>query len=90
MDNIRPGERKFFAIAREDLMQGISGVQKTLETRRNCSVASFVQQTPAPQSHQSSRGAGTSIIGMFEVTVSDFSMNFAELFLPDNEVEAGY
>ena len=90
MDNMRPGEQKFFATAREDLKQGIPGVQQTLETRRNCYVASFVQQPPAPQSHQSSRGAGTSIIGTLQVTVTDFSMNFAVLFLPDNEVEAGY
>ena len=56
-----------FAKAKADLEQGISGVQKAIETLRNYYGASFVQQPAAPEVHQSSGGAGSSIIGMLEV-----------------------
>merc|ERR1712136_729359 len=71
-------------------MGGISGVQKALNTLRNYYGTSFVQQPAAPEVHQSSGGAGTSIIGILEVVESDFSKNLAELSLAEDEAEAGY
>jgi len=85
---MRAEERKIFA--KEDLEQGILGVQKALTTLRNYYGSSFVRQPAAPEVHQSSTGAGTSIIGVLEVVESDFSKNLAELSLSEDEAEAGY
>jgi len=90
LDTMRADERKIFATAKADLEQGISGVQKALNTLRNYYGTSFVQQPAAPEVHQSSGGAGTSIIGILEVVESDFSKNLAELSLAEDEAEAGY
>merc|ERR1712012_1154399 len=90
MDTMRADERDVFAKAKADLEQGISGVQKAIETLRNYYGASFVQQPAAPEVHQSSGGAGSSIIGMLEVIESDFSKNLAELSLAEDEAETGY
>jgi len=90
MDTMRADERQIFAKAKADLEQGIAGVQKALNTLRNYYGASFVQQPAAPEIHQSSGGAGSSIIGMLEVVESDFSKNLAELSLAEDEAEAGY
>jgi len=90
MDTMRADERQIFAKAKADLEQGIAGVQKALNTLRNYYGASFVQQPAAPEIHQSSGGAGSSIIGILEVVESDFSKNLAELSLAEDEAEAGY
>merc|ERR1712227_879743 len=90
MDTMRADERQIFAKAKVDLEQGIAGVQKALDTLRNYYGASFVQQPAAPEIHQSSGGAGSSIIGILEVVESDFSKNLAELSLAEDEAEAGY
>merc|ERR1712136_381107 len=90
MDTMRADERDVFAKAKADLEQGISGVQKALDTLRNCYGASFAQQPAAPGVQQSSGGAGSSIIGMLEVIESDFSKNLAELSLAEDEAENGY
>merc|ERR1712064_21522 len=90
MDTMRADERQIFAKAKADLEQGIAGVQKALDTLRNYYGASFVQQPAAPEVHQSSGGAGSSIIGMLEVIESDFSKNLAELSLAEDEAENGY
>ena len=90
MDTMRADERQIFAKAKADLEQGIAGVQKALDTLRNYYGASFVQQPAAPEIHQSSGGAGSSIIGILEVVESDFSKNLAELSLAEDEAEAGY
>ena len=42
MDTMRAEERKTFATAKDDLEQGISGVQKALNTLRNYYGSSFV------------------------------------------------
>ena len=59
------------------LEQGISRVQKAIDTLRNYHRASFAQQPLAPEVHQSSGGAGLSIIKTLEVIESDFSKNAA-------------
>ena len=90
LDTMRADERDVFAKAKANLEQGISGVQKALDTLRNYYGASFAQQPVAPEVHQSSSGAGSSIIGMLEVIESDFSKNLAELSLAEDEAENGY
>ena len=78
MDMMRAEERKIFAWTKEDLEQGISGVQKALNALRSYSGSSFVQQSAAHEVNQCSSCTGTSIIGMIEVVQSDFSKNLAK------------
>jgi len=90
MDAMRADERKIFATTKEDLEQGIAGVQKAMGILREYYGASFVQQPDVPEVHQSSGGAGTSIIEILEVIESDFSKNLAELSLTESESESSY
>merc|ERR1719383_506240 len=90
MDAMRADERKIFATTKEDLEQGIAGVQKAMGILREYYGPSFVQQPDAPEVHQSSGGAGTSILEILEVIESDFSKNLAELSLSESESESSY
>merc|ERR1712209_138162 len=90
MDVMRADEKKIFATAKADLEQGIAGIQKAMGILREYYGASFVQQPDAPEVHQSSGGAGTSILEILEVIESDFSKNLAELSLTESESESSY
>jgi len=81
VDNVRAGWRTSFAKAKEDL--------ELMTLRKNCGT-SFVQQPAALELHQSSSGAGTFVVGILEVTESDFSQSLADLSLSEDEAEAGY
>merc|ERR1712209_252713 len=90
MDVMRADEKKIFATAKADLEQGIAGIQKAMGILREYYGASFVQQPDAPEVHQSSGGAGTSILEILEVIESDFSKNLAELSLSESESGSSY
>merc|ERR1719217_1595825 len=81
MDKVREETHAAFVTAKEDLEQGIAGVQGALEVLRNYYQAeegSFMQQPAAPEKHEKSSGAGGSIIDILEVAESDFTKNLAE------------
>jgi len=87
MDRIREETRVAYVAAKEDLEQGIAGVQGALEVLRNYyqsedaflqDPGSFMQQPAAPEKHEKSSGAGGSIISILEVAESDFTKNLAE------------
>merc|ERR1719281_1641263 len=81
MDRIREETRVAYVAAKEDLEQGIAGVQGALEVLRNyyqSEEGSFMQQPAAPEKHEKSSGAGGSIINILEVALSDFTKNLAE------------
>jgi len=81
MDAMPVHERKIFATTKEDLQQDIAGVQKAMGVLREYYGPSFVQQPGSPEVHQSSGGAGTSILEILEVIESGFFKNLAELSL---------
>ena len=81
MDTLRGEERKIFATAREDLEQGIAGIQKVSGIFRDNCGASFIQQPDAPEVHTKSHGAGSSIISILSVIESDLSKNLIDLSL---------
>ena len=83
-------ERKIFATTKEDLEQGVAGVQKAMGILREYYGPSFVQQPEALEVHQSSGGAGTSIIEILEVIESGFSKNLGELSLSESEAESSH
>ena len=84
MDKIREETHAAYVTAKEDLEQGIAGVQGALEVLRNYyqSEEAFLQdgsqQPAAPEKHEKSSGAGGSIISILEVAESDFTKNLAE------------
>jgi len=90
LDQIRSEQHADYVIAKKDLEDGLSGVQKALDTLReyygngdaslvqdDSSFTAFMQQPAAPQKHEKSTGAGQGIIGILEVVESDFSKNLA-------------
>merc|ERR1719235_1852830 len=84
MDKVREETHAAFVSAKEDLEQGIAGVQGASEVLRNYyqSEEAFLQdgsqQPAAPEKHEKSSGAGGSIISILEVAESDFTKNLAE------------
>ena len=84
MTSIRAEARKFFAAVEADLEQGIAGVQKALETRRNYSellrLAAWC--TRAPPEFGRCRSCDH---GMLEVIESYFSKISAELSFAEDE-----
>merc|ERR1711957_631641 len=88
MDMIRTEQHENYVQSKDDLEQGLGGVQKALELLREyyggASLAqmpasnSFTQQPTAPEKHGKSTGAGQSIIGILEVCESDFSKNLVK------------
>jgi len=90
-DAVRQEEHKVYLDTKADLEQGIEGVRLALkvlrdyyasETDATSAAAAMFQQPATPESHASSSGTGTSIIGLLEVVESDFTKTAAS-----NEVE---
>jgi uncharacterized coiled-coil DUF342 family protein len=75
MDKVREETHAAFVTAKDDLEQGIQGVQGALEVLRNYygEDAAFMQQPAAPEKHEKSSGAGGAIIDILEVAESDFT-----------------
>jgi len=82
MDKIRAEENANFRVAKEELSQGLNGVQKALSVLRDYygSAAAMIQedQPAKPQQHAKASGAGGSIINILEVCESDFATNLAK------------
>merc|ERR1719439_327387 len=72
MDKMRKAENELFNSQKPELTQGIEGVQLALKTLRE-------YYNKADKAHDSSDGAGTSIIGLLEVCLSDFTKSLAEM-----------
>merc|ERR1719333_727961 len=68
MDKIRSDEHAAYSVAKEELTQGLTGVQKALSvlTEYYGSSAALLQQ-PAVPTHSKSSGAGGSIINILQV-----------------------
>jgi hypothetical protein len=85
MDKIRKEENAAFLQTKADLEKGIDGVRMALKVLRDyysAGDAALIQgamgQPAAPETHDKSSGAGSSIIGFLEVIESDFAKNLAE------------
>merc|ERR1711920_203442 len=72
MDKMRTAENELFLTSKKELTQGISGVQLALKTLREY----YNEQA---KDHEASTGAGTNIVGLLEVCLSDFTKSLAEI-----------
>merc|ERR1719171_795269 len=92
MDKTRADEKAAYDVLKEDLDQGITGVQAALKVLReyygeseeallqddDTKFNAFMQQPAPPAGHEKASGAGGSIISFLEVIEADFSKNLAE------------
>eukprot|EP00746_Dinoflagellata_sp_MGD_P161998 gnl/MRDRNA2_/MRDRNA2_89367_c0_seq1.p1 gnl/MRDRNA2_/MRDRNA2_89367_c0~~gnl/MRDRNA2_/MRDRNA2_89367_c0_seq1.p1 ORF type:complete len:478 (+),score=157.04 gnl/MRDRNA2_/MRDRNA2_89367_c0_seq1:107-1435(+) len=97
-DKIRQEEHAAFLEAKADLEQGIDGVRMALKVLKDyyasAESAGLMQmaeeQPAAPETHEKSSGAGTSIIGFLEVIESDFAKNLAEVTTEEDSAAVQY
>merc|ERR1719217_1092426 len=104
MDKTRADEKATFAVLKEDLDQGIEGVQGALKVLREyygeseeallqddaAKFNGFMQQPAPPAGHSKASGAGGSIISFLEVIESDFSKNLAESTTAEEAAQTEY
>merc|ERR1719158_179116 len=80
MDQMRADQKAAFAEAKKDFEEGIEGLTMALQILRDYYAEkeeSFVQQ-PEVSTHSKASGAATGIIGLLEVSQSDFSKLLAD------------
>merc|ERR1719464_2507670 len=104
MDKLRSETRAEYAVAKEDLQLGLSGVRKALGTLRDyygpaalvqddAGAGTFMQrmqQPSAPVTHSKATGAGSSIIEILEVVESDFAANLAKEETEEADAQSEY
>merc|ERR1719335_346183 len=104
MDKTRDEEKATYATLKEDLEQGIAGVEAALKVLRDYYGESeeallqndakgfnaFMQQPAAPEGHEKASGAGGGIIDFLEVILADFTKNLAEATSAEDEAQLEY
>merc|ERR1719373_1122352 len=83
MDKIRKEENALFVSQKPELTEGIKGVQLALKTLRE-------YYNKADKAHESNDGAGTSIIGLLEGCLSDFTKSLAEATAAEDGAASDY
>merc|ERR1719253_1782980 len=83
MDKMRKSESELAATSKADLTAGISGVQMALKTLRE-------YYNKEATDHAAASGAGTSIIGLLEVCLSDFTKSLAEITAAEDSAASDY
>merc|ERR1712037_232772 len=83
MDKMRTAENKLFLTSKKELTEGISGVQLALKTLRE-------YYNEEAKDHEASTGAGSSIIGLLEVCLSDFTKSLAEISAAEDSAASEY
>jgi hypothetical protein len=83
MDSMRKAENELFLTSKKDLTEGIAGVQLALKTLRE------YYGTEAA-GHEAATGAGTSIIGLLEVCLADFTKSLAEATAAEDSAASDY
>jgi len=83
MDKMRKAENTLFIEQKTELTAGISGVQMALKTLRE-------YYNKEASGHEAASGAGTSIIGLLEVCLSDFTKSLAEITAAEDSAASEY
>lgn len=92
MDTVRQDEHTAFGKSRDNLEQGITGLQEALLVLRDFyDLSSLSQDEPQMLAvHSKAQGAGSSIIEILEIVSSDFSKSLAEETAAEKEAESIY
>lgn len=92
MDTVRQDEHTAFGKSRDNLEQGITGLQEALLVLRDFyDLSSLSQDEPQMLAvHSKAKGAGSSIIEILEIVSSDFSKSLAEETAAEKEAESIY
>jgi chromosome segregation ATPase len=83
MDKMRRAENELFLEQKKELTEGISGVQMAVKTLRE-------YYNNEAKDHEAASGAGTSIIGLLEVCLSDFTKSLAEITAAEDGAASEY
>jgi chromosome segregation ATPase len=83
MDKMRKAENELFLTTKKELTEGISGVQLALKTLRE-------YYGKEAKDHEANTGAGTSVIGLLEVCLSDFTKSLAEASVAEDGAASEY
>jgi len=93
MDKMRADEKAAWAEAKKDFEDGIEGLTMALQILRDYYAApaseEFLQQ-PAVTTHSKASGAATGIIGLLEVSQSDFSKLLADGTVAEESAQKEY
>jgi chaperonin cofactor prefoldin len=99
MDRLRVETHSDYVQAKADLEQGLGGVRRALVVLRDyyakdsaamVDVGALMQQPAKPELFAKAGGAGTSIIGILEVILSDFASNLAKEETQEAGAQAGH
>merc|ERR1719396_39123 len=82
MDKLRKEENTLFNDQKKELTAGIAGVNIALKTLREY----YAQD----KDHEAKDGAASSIIGLLEVVLSDFTKSLAEITAAENSAQSEY
>merc|ERR1719367_2371250 len=83
MDKIRLEEKEEYAKAKDEMEEGIKGVQLALKVLRD-------YYAKADKAHASDEGGGAGVIGLLEVCESDFSKGLIEMTSTEEAAQAAY
>jgi len=93
MDKMRAEEKAAYAEAKKDYEDGIEGLTMALQILRDYYAAgsdeALIQQ-PEVGTHSKASGAATGIIGLLEVSQSDFSKLLADATVEEESAEKNY
>jgi len=83
MDTLRKSESELFLTSKKELTEGISGVQMAMKTLRE-------YYSTEDKDHEAASGAGTTIVGLLEVCLSDFTKSLAEITAAEDGAASEY
>jgi hypothetical protein len=94
MDEIRADQKAAFADAKKEYEEGIEGLTMALQILRDYYAekedSSALLQQPEVSTHSKASGAATGIIGLLEVSQSDFSKLLADATVEEEAAEKEY
>jgi len=83
MDKMRKAENELFLTTKKELTEGISGVEVALKTLRE-------YYGKEVKDHEANTGAGSSVIGLLEVCLSDFTKSLSEATVAEDSAASEY
>jgi len=91
MDKMRVKEHEEYVVAKQELEEGLDGIQMALKVLRDYyATKGDGEDAAATGSHEKASGAASGIIGMLEVAESDFTKNLADTETEEQNAQDEY